>query len=385
MNGSRARTAGLPLLLALCLGLLCACRPPAPPPAPIAAADPAPLDVTVVELRPRPWYQDIEAFGHLVAAEKLSLGVEVAGTVARVQFSEGQHIEAGQTLVQLDDRKQRLRLERASADVASATAELNQARSTYGRYQELIERRVISEEAYRQTEASFQAAQARLEQAIAAREIARQELRDLTLSSPVAGVVESEAVEPGQRVLPGDTLAVIQTSDSLQVITYVREQEVNLLHPGDVAAVESPGVPGRRYEARIEAVASAADPRTGNFAIKLRVDNRDGLLREGMSARVALRSQHGTAVPAVPAEAIVDRERRRVVFVVRDGRAASVAPELGLGVDDWVPVAAGLSAGEQVIVAPIALIADGKPVRVAATRDAPLPDDGDPPRGVDAP
>jgi len=375
MIGHRANGAAGPRRsAALWLTLLAACNPRSPSPTAPAAVDPTPLGVSVVEVRAHPWFQSIDTFGRFVAAEKLTLGVEVAGTVTEVLFSEGQHIEAGQTLVRLDDRKQRLRLERARADAASASVELGQARSTFERYQELIERRVVAEEAYRQTESAYQAAQARLEQAIAAREIARQELRDLTLSSPVAGIVESEAVEPGQKVLPGDTLAVIQTASSLQVLTYVREEEVNLLHPGDAAPVQSPGVPGRLYQARIESIASAADPRTGNFAIKLRVDNQDGLLREGMSARISLRSQQGMPVLTVPAGAVVDRDRRRVVFLVRDGLAASVAPVLGLAADGWVPVTGGLAAGDRVIVDPIALVADGKRVRVTATQADPLPE-----------
>ena len=342
--------------------LVSACGQRTAPYAPANEVETSPLPVSVFELRPQIWHQTIQTFGRLVSAEKVTIGVEVAGTVAEVRFKEGQTVKAGQTLLVLDDRKQRLRLERASADVASARAELNRSLGTFQRYRALRSRQVIAEEAYKQTEAAYKAARASLKQAVAERALVRQELRDLNLVSPVDGVVESESVEPGQRVQPGQQLALLQTVNSLQVITYVREQEVNLLKPGDLAPVESPGAPGRAYQARIESVASAADPRTGNFAIKLRVDNADGMLRDGMSATIELRSQAGELLLMVPRAAVTDRNRRRVVFVLREGRAQRIAPVLGLGVGDQIPVRSGLESGDQLIIEPLSLVTDQKAV-----------------------
>jgi membrane fusion protein (multidrug efflux system) len=286
-----------------------------------------------------------------------------------VLFKEGQKIVAGQVLLQLEDRKQLLRLERASADVASTRAELSRAESTFKRYQALMGQQVISEDDYKQKESAYNAALAQLQQVMAVEKLAQQELRDLTLISPVSGIVEVESVEPGQKVHPGQQLAVVQTANSMQVLSYVTEKEVNLLHVGDVAPMRTPGVPGRNYEARIESIGSTADSRTGNFAVKLRVDNGDGLLREGMSAHIQLQGDQGRDRLALPRSAVVDRDRRRVVFLVRDGRAVAVAPSLGMAMGDWIPVLSGLSAGDQVVIDQLALLADGSPVQARPVMD----------------
>jgi RND family efflux transporter MFP subunit len=323
----------------------------------------AEVEVEVMALQLRPWRQRINTYGRIVSAEKVVIGVEIAGTIASVHFHEGQQIKVGQTLVLMDARKQKLRLERANANVATARIEREKAHGTYRRQQTLLGRQVIAEETYQQSEANYHAARARLEQAKAAQKLAQQELEDLTLISPVDGTVESESIEPGQRVRPGDTLALIQTTDSLQVITYVRENEVNLLRLGDVAPVQSPGVPGRTYQARIESVGNTADPRTGNFPVKLRIDNADALLREGMSAQVELHSRQDEQRLAIPSGAVTDRDRQHVVFVERDERAVRITPALGMEVDGWVPVVSGLAAGDRLIINQLALLADNNRVR----------------------
>lgn len=332
-----------------------------------AVVEPAVAQITVMEVQQRPWQASIDAYGRIVAAEKVVIGVDVAGTVEQVLFKEGQAIAAGQILLELEKSKQQLRLQRAGADVATARAELAKAQGTYERYRALIGRQVVAEEDFKQTEAAYSAAKARLEQAMAAEKLAQQELRDLTLISPVDGIVEVESAEPGQKVRPGDQLAVVQTNDTLQVVTYVTEKEVNLLHPGALAPMQTPGVPGRIYEARIESVGSTADPRTGNFPVKLRVDNSDGLLREGMSAQIQLQGREGDTLLAVPRSAVVDRDRQRVVFVIREGRAVKVVPSLGMAMGDWIPVLSGLQAGDQVAIDTLSALVDGTEVTVTPT------------------
>ena len=166
---------------------------------------------------------------------------------------------------------------------------------------------------------------ARMEQIEVNRALAQQQLSDLTLVSPAGGVVEYEAAEPGQKVRPGQELALIQTANFPQGITYVREQEVNRLAVGSVASVHSPGVPGHSYEVRIESVAIATDPPTGNFSVKLQLENRHGLLREGRSPSVELVAALGEQRLLLPRNAITDRDRQQVMFIARGGRAAGHA------------------------------------------------------------
>lgn len=358
----RSQRSGEMLLTAVVSAGLAACGQPASSPHD-DVSQVMPLAVPVTAIEARPWLQTIDAFGRVVAAEKVVIGVEVSGTVREMLVREGERVSAGQVLLRLDDRKQLLRVERARADVVGLRAEVNRAHGTYQRYQMLMARQVVSAEAFKQTQAAAESAGARLAEALAACALAEQELADLTVRSPASGVVELEAVETGQKVRPGEALLVLQSRDTLQVVTHVREEEVNLLQPGGGAPIVSPGVPGREYHGRIEAIASAADPRTGNFAVKLRVDNSEGLLREGMSARVTLRSAMPEEAVVIPRSALTDRDRRRVLFVIEGGHARRIDPELGLGNGEEVVVRAGLRPGDQLITGRLRLLVDNTPVQ----------------------
>jgi membrane fusion protein (multidrug efflux system) len=145
---------------------------------------------------------------------------------------------------------------------------------------------------------------------------------------------------------------------------------------GEVAPMTSPGVPGREYEARIELVGNSADPLTGNFVVKLTVNNSDRRLRAGMSVRLRLKGMQRENTLLIPKSALVDRNRRRVVFRLVDGRAQEVEPLIGVSNDDNTPVYGGLQAGDQLILAPLKLIQDGKQVSAivaptTATADQP--------------
>ena len=95
-----------------------------------------------------------------------------------------------------------------------------------------------------------------------------------------------------------------------------------------------------------------------------------------MSAQVELQVPEAEQRILVPVRAVSDRNRRRVVFLVREQRAVQIAPMLGLAVEGWAPALAGLAVGDQLIVSPLPLLADGVPVRVVA-RDAATPTSGD--------
>jgi len=329
---------------------------------------PATLSVNTHTVAATEWSPEIHAFGTFESADKTYLSVDSPDLVSSVYFDAGQAVNAGDILIELDGKKQELRLQQATADVSSAKAMLEKAQSTHERYRSLFSRQMISKEQMKQAETDFESAQARLRQASAAEALAQQELKETTVRSPVDGVVESRSVEAGQNVMPGQQLGVIQGINTLRVVTYVTQREVNSLQIGETAPISTQGVPGRQWQGRVELIGSTAEPSTGNFAVRLAVNDPDGLLREGMSARVILK---GFTVPdalLIPRSALTDRDRRRVVYTIKDGKAVMVEPVLGLADSERVRVLAGLEAGDQVITSRLDLIVEGTPVQALSTQ-----------------
>ncbi len=351
------------LILLLSLALSACSRGPAEP---AAAPEPRIPQVQTLTLEPRTWNQTLDAYGVVEPTEDVAITVDFSAQVAAVHFEEGQRVEEGQLLIELDARKRGLRLTQAATEVEQTRAGLEEARLDLERRQGLAGSGAVSREVLDRSELALRRSTARYEEALAAQHLAERELSESRVLSPVSGIVDRKSAEPGETVMPGQLLGSLHTVDRVRVRVYVGEREVNALRVGTDAEVHSPGVRGRLYPAKIEAVGIKADPETGNFPVRLTLANEDGLLRPGMTARVRLQGLKDPRALLIPDSALVDRRRRRVVYVIREGRAVEVEPLLRASLAEWIPVLEGLQAGDRLVVAGMEQLIDGSPVEVVA-------------------
>lgn len=279
------------------------------------------------------------------------LGFKVPGRVAQRHVSEGQRVTAGQAIAQLDDseQKQELALRRAElAAVQAALAELEagsrpqeiaaaeaalhsfeaereRARLEFARQQELRKRDAVANREVesaqalvkvaeaRVTEAgerlklvregpraeTIQQARARLAQARAAVELAEVRLANTRLASPLAGIVISHNVEPGEFVAAGTPIVTVADTARVWVRAYVNQTDLGRLKHGQKVAVRTDTFPGKNYEGTIGFIASEAEftPKTVQtpkervklvFRIKVDVANPNDELKSGMPADVSI-------------------------------------------------------------------------------------------------
>ena len=359
------------LALALLIFELTACenRPPAQEEVPELRI----AEVEIKVLQEQPWVERISSFGVIEAAKEIVITVDFSERVQKVYFEEGDRIKAGQLLIELDKRKQELRLAGFKTSLKEAKATLINAQTNLKRQEKLYAKRNIALSKLEEAQLALKSARARHEEALAAVLLAERELADRRITSPAAGQVVKRSVEPGETVGAGAPLIVIQVVDAVRVITYVTEKEINHLRLGSEARVTTPGVKGRTYTARIESLGTKADPDTGNFYVKLAIPNIEGLLRPGMTARVSLPGLQYQDAILIPDSALVDRNRRRVAYKVVEGKAVQVEPVVELSTVDLVHVLSGLQAGDQLIVDGIANIVDGTPVKVIQEDSASAP------------
>ena len=339
-------------------------------------AKPAPrrASVTVLTLQPETWTETIRAYGVVEAAEKVGISTDTSGTVRSVHCREGATVAAGEAVVRFDSSLRGLSVRQAKSGIGSARVRLEQARKTAERRQALLERGAIPREQLDVATSEVKSATAQLDVALTGHQLARHQLSKSVLLSPVTGVVSKRGVDPGEAVMPGQVLCTIQVVDAVRVVTYVTEREISALRVGERFKVHSPGALGHEFLGRIESLAAEADPRTGNFPVRLAVSNKEGLLRPGMAARVELRGVEHAGALLLPAAALVDRKRRRVAYRVIDGRAEEVEPIVAASTGDRLPVLRGLNQGDQVIVSGLGSVTDGTPVQI--TRKHPPPGKG---------
>ncbi len=320
--------------------------------------------VRTLTLEPRIWVESIRTHGRIEAAEEVNLALDFSATARTVRFEEGDPVEVGQVLVEFDRNERNLQLTQAERAVEDAKARLDRARGAMNRRANLFMENRISREEYQTSQADMRSAKAQYEEALAAQSLARRDLEETTLMSPVNGAVASRSVDPGETVMPGQVLCAIQVVDTVRVITFVSEKDINSLRVGGDARVRSPGVRAKEYSARIESLGVKADPSTGNFTVKLAVQNDDGLLRDGMTASVELQGIEARNAMLIPESAIVDRNRRRVVYKVIEGKASEVQVILGASTADTVPVLGGLAFGDILIVEGLESVVDGSAIEI---------------------
>jgi RND family efflux transporter MFP subunit len=294
------------------------------------------------------------------------LRAEVAGTVQRVRVRPGARVRTGQPVVELDPRP---------FDIDLAEAEVN-----------LQSRQQLYEDLYRPDSAAtgvmpsqtrldafvirsgLAAARVQLDRAKLARERAK-------IRAPFSGTVDRINTVVGDRINAGQDLGVIVDLENLRIEAAVLEHDLPLIKIGGEAVITSAAIPGQAIAGRVDAILPLVDSttRAGRAFVRARTD---GTLRPGMYADVRLEAQRLTNRRLVPTRAIIERDGRPLVFVVRDGRAqwtyilpgrsnGTVTEVLPDSVSGQIPV----NAGDQVIVEGHLTLIHDAPVRVVAARE----------------
>jgi len=326
------------------------------------------VEVVVEELKPSTWQGIIRTFGVVEALEEVNVAAELSGTVTAVHVNEGDRVQRGQLLLELDPQKRQLAVEQADQQVERARATLQEARLKLQRRRNLAEKKTISREVLDNAQLTVDASTAAYQQAVASQQLAVRELADTRIVSPTEGLVEIQAVEVGEPVQAGASLVTLQAVQGLRVHTWVSEADIVQVHAGGPALVTASGLAGREFEASIEWVGVNADPATGNFPVKLILAGDTESLRPGMTASAELQGISVHDALLLPESALVDRDRRRVVFVVKQSVAHMKEPLLAAGFSNRLHVLQGLAPGDQVVVAGQSQLLDGATVSIRSPR-----------------
>ncbi len=394
--------------------------PPAQPPVSIQATE-----AIITTLRPQ-----LEMVGVIVAIpEKTAvISPQLGGWVDKLDVVEGQSVNAGDLLVELDARSAHIAVERAKAvaaekraaldrlkrgylpeeiaaarqDVGNAAATVDGLRNELAALKDLLDRKEISNVVYEikskaveSAEAALAAAQERAKlleagtrpemiaeaQALLAAAEADVDQSMLALgwcsiTSPIEGVVIQLLARQGGFFDKAVPLVKVIDLSSVFVQLRIPSREFAKVHRGTPVEVHLDSLPNDKFPGKIERISGEADPLTGNVAVFALVKNSDHLLRPGLSchARVSLPEIADALV--VPVAAVADNSGTPVVTVVRDGKAYETTVEIGAETQEQVQIIDGLLKGDLVATAGGTGLPEGCPVRVVADLAAPKTDGG---------
>ncbi|MBT4161941.1 MAG: efflux RND transporter periplasmic adaptor subunit [Gammaproteobacteria bacterium] len=322
-----------------------------------------PVQVQTTRLRLQDWHGSITTFGSVEAAEEIQLSLDFPATVDEVLVDEGEPVEVGQLLISMEQEKPQLRSQQANEFALRSKAALDDAYLDLQRRRRLAEMETVSKEILDKAKLAVKSSEAAYRQSLAAKRLAEKELAESRITSPVVGVVDVRAVEKGQSVPAGSNLMTIQATRALQVKTWVSEKDVGLVGNGASARIELSSRPTNIFNGKVKSVGISAHPATGNFPVEVVIEDGDQLARPGMTAKVEIQGLTTPKVLLLPEAALVDRNRRRVVYVLQDdGFAREVEPLLNVGLSDQIVILSGLKAGDQLIVSNLEQVIDGSRV-----------------------
>lgn len=354
--------------------------------------------------------QKVVASGRVLPPARINIGGTLTAIVERVPVVEGQHVKAGELLLQLQDAVEQATVAQARAGVAQAAAKLSQlqrvgsrvaseslrqadvtlrqAEQRHRRIKALVDKGATSqvelEEAQKgldlarsqQQSAAIQAAStaalgseqqfaiSALAQARAMVAAAEARLAQTRLVAPSGGVILSRLVEAGDIVQPGRTLLVLARDGATQLAFQPEEKNLSLLRVGQRARASADAFPDDAFDAVIVTIAPSVDAQRGTVEVKLDIPRPPAFLRPDMTVSVDVEVARSPRALVIPAEAVRDLFGTRPwVVAVRHRRAERQQVRLGVRGAGMLEVRSGVTEGEAVLLATARWVKIGQRVR----------------------
>lgn len=379
---------------------LAACGPKAQ----MAADQPVPIQTRAPNRVQEP--VSVAASGAVEANVTAQGAFQIAGRVAKVFVEEGQAVNKGQVLAELDatDYRNAYDAAQAQADAAQAVdrkaqqgpraQELEQARIDYEQWQDqynrmkfLYDHKSLPANDFKKIEAGYQAAQQRYDMArqgtrvedkqaasgqfhAAAAQMheAQKRLGDTRLRAPISGFVGMKRIDVGDTVGAGIPVISVLDLNPVKVRVAIPESEIGKVQQGSRATVSIPSLGDRKFEGKVETVGVAADPASRTYAVKVAVPNPDRHLRAGLVSEARIFSSAMVNVMTLPGNAILrDPQGVTQVYVYSPSAQRVYARRVDAGeiFGNEVEIRSGLAANDQVVIVGQQNVREGSPAKIA--------------------
>ncbi|MEK6336053.1 MAG: efflux RND transporter periplasmic adaptor subunit [Acidobacteriota bacterium] len=392
-NSSKSLSAltGLLLIALAAVGSL-SCKSDYPASGKAAGADnkAQPRQVKTVKVTETPVGQTVTVNGTLAAYDQTTISVKVPGRLQNISIDLGSVIRKGQAIAQLEQGDYKLRVQQAEAALAQARARLglspdgaddrvaaeqtgtvrqakavlDEAKAKKDRATRLVQQGVIPKAEFDSADAEYKVALSRYQdgleeirnrQGLLAQRrselaMARQQLADTTVYSPMAGVVQEKKASVGEYLAAGAPLVDIVRIDPLRLRVEVPERESQSIRTGQSVRVTVEGDP-ESYLGYIKRLSPTISQQNRVLAVEADVPN-NGKLKPGAFVRAEIVTDQVATAATVPINAIVTFAGIEKVITVEGGKAVEKPVTTGRRGPDWVEIKSGVNLGQSVVVNP---------------------------------
>ncbi|WP_241667191.1 efflux RND transporter periplasmic adaptor subunit, partial [Muricoccus nepalensis] len=383
-----ARPGASPLPLAAALGLLLAASLAAPGPAQAQFGPQGPPAVGTQEAARRPVTESTEFVGRVEAVQRVDIAARITGFLQEVVFREGQEVKRGDVLYRIERQTFEAEVARTNANIASAEAELTNARVALSRAQELQRSGAGTRVTLDNATAQERTANAQLLAARAAARSAEINLNYTEITSPIDGKIGRTNVTIGNVVGPtSGTLATIVSQDPMRVAFPVSQRQALELRDryasrggADAVRIRFRTTDGRLSPqiGRVDFIDNQINRATDSILIRARVPNPptgpegDRDLIDGQFVNVYVEGVEPVLAITIPRAAVLQDQQGSYVFIVdNEGKAQRRNLRLGKNTPEVAVVESGLNLGDKVIVEGIQRVRPGQQVNAAPVAASP--------------
>ena len=278
---------------------------------------------------------ELNLIGTIMAGSDVNIVAEAGGRIIRMNVKPGDYKSAGSVIAEIDSEFRRASLQNAQAGYDKAKSDLQ-------RTEAMFKEGVVNAMQLDQAKYGFQAAEAQLI-------MAKRQLRDTRVTTPISGIINTRMVDRGATVGMNAVIANIVDISTLKVKVNVSEKDAFALHIGDKVEVMTDVYPGITFSGSVMSIAPKADD-AHTYPIEITMKNSTTHpLKAGMFGKVKFNSIKQTQAIAIPRKSLIGSIKNAKVFVINNGRAELRPIQTGNEAGMMLEVVSGLQSGEVIV------------------------------------
>ncbi len=346
--------------------------------------------VTVTEMHPSQTFTILNSSGYVVAQRKAALAARITGRLVSLTVGEGNRVRKGQIIARLENEDTQANVNQALANLNMARANHEQAKSeldlavlNYDRHKALYDKGSVSRAEFDNAESRYKRAQftvnsfaAAISAAAAVVEAARVAHENSFIKVPFDGIVLTKNADIGDIITPlgaaaNSKAAVVTIADmnSLEVETDISEANLSAVKVNQPCEIQIDAIADKRFRGVVQTIVPTADRSKAAVMVKVRFLEKDERILPEMSAKVAFLSRPVTpddqkSFTAVNKTAIINRDKQKTAFLVKDKHVRETAIKTGREWGDMIELLEGLKPGDKVAVNPLHKLKNGSPVEI---------------------
>ncbi len=310
----------------------------------------AAVSVTVSTVKKGPVYRAYTAVGSLAPKDLARITPKVTGRISAIPVDEGDRVEEGTLLMQIDTFDYTRVVENATALKNQAWVNLDKAKRDFKRMERLYRDKTISEQKYRDVKTVFELAQYAYDQALVALKKAERDLKECRVLAPISGIVTNKHVNEGELTSPQVGAFVIMQMNLVKVEVDLPEEAYGYVESGNPCLVTVDAFPNETFKGIITMIYPTIDPVSRTVKITISLDNEDLKLRAGMTARAKVIQKARDNTISAPKAAFIKGEEGYFVYKMISGKVKKTDVTIGVRGDGVFEVTKGLAPGDQVVI-----------------------------------